>query len=118
MKNILLNIYFYFCVAICSIICFFTTKLFCHGNAQSGKLIVIGKDKVEIELKHLPPHHVIVKFDDNCAPNPCNPHHHHHDQLCWEIVKTNHHHHVKKDRYILIIQWHVESCRVIKWEVL
>ena len=125
MKNILSKINFYICTAVYNVIYFFTTKLFCRENVQSGKLTVTGSDKIEIELKHLPlyrPIKVAVKFDDNCAPHPCNPHHNNHDHLRWEIVKARSHHyghthHGKKNSYILIIHWQVESFRVIKWEV-
>lgn len=90
---------------------------------QSGELIVIGHDKVEIELGHRPPQGVIVKFENEYMVTPCNPRHH--DELRYEIHNRHHphphdhrHDHCRhEDNYVLTIHWHVTGVRVIKWVV-
>lgn len=90
---------------------------------HSGELVVVGNDKLEIELGNRHPSRVMVKFQDHHVIVPCNPHHH--DQLRWE-VKNLHQHHPHdfrhdhchhNDNYVLIIKWHVSSLRVIEWFV-
>jgi hypothetical protein len=93
------------------------------ADMQSGELIVVGKDKVEIILGHRHPNHVAVKFISDYAHVPCNPHHH--DELKYSIHNRHHHHkhddrhdHGKHhDKYVLTIKWHVTGVRRIKWAV-
>lgn len=90
---------------------------------QSGELVVVGNDKVDISLGHRPPASVFVYFLNELHHVPCNPHHH--DDLRYEI-KNHHQHHPHdhrndhcrhEDDYVLTIHWHVTGVRFIRWVV-
>lgn len=75
-----------------------------------GKLFVSGKGNLEFVFKKHPKH-IIVYFDDECHPIPCNPCNPGvDDYLFWSISKHTKH-------YVLTINWDVESMRTIIWKV-
>lgn len=76
--------------------------------AQAGELVVTGKDKIDIRLRHHQPEEVFVVFKDDHHAVPCNPHHF--DELEWEL-------HYKEGHYVLLIKWHVFGVREIFWAV-
>lgn len=80
-----------------------------HEQIMSGEILVIGKDKLELELEYGEPDAVIVEFNKHYHPHhtPCDPHH---DKLKWEIHRRHH-------GFVLIIEWHVNSAREIIWAV-
>ena len=90
---------------------------------QSGELVVIGNDKVSINLGRHPPKRVFVHFMNDFIHVPCNPHHH--DDLRYNVKNHHHHHrhdhrhdHCKHDdHYLLTIHWNVTGVRLIKWTV-
>lgn len=81
-------------------------------NMRSGELVVIGKNKVEIELIHNKPRKIIVEFIDDCVVTPCNPKHC--DVWCWEIRPR----HGYKNCHFLHLHWHVAGVRTIRWTIL
>lgn len=105
-------------------ICVFLFGNYSQGEfMQSGELVVVGHDKVDINLGHRPPSRVFVHFLNDIINVPCNPKHH--DELRYQI-KNHHHHHPHDNRhdhckhesnYMLTIHWHVTGVRVIRWVV-
>lgn len=75
-----------------------------HIDAETGELLVSGKDHTEINLPTLP-RIIEVKFKHEHRSIPCD---HHHDKLDYEICRHEH-------QYKLIIKWHVSSLREITW---
>jgi hypothetical protein len=76
----------------------------------SGTLLVVGKDKIDIELgrDNGRIEEVEVEFrDHHIAETPCNPHH---DELKWAIERRRH-------GLVLMIKWHVSSPRAVVWVV-
>lgn len=94
-----------------------------RSKSMQGELIVIGHDKVEIDLGDKHPKSVDVHFANGFITVPCNPHHH--DDLRYSVHNRHHHHkhdaqhdHCNhEDRYVLTIHWDVSSVRLIKWTV-
>lgn len=85
-----------------------------HKNEQSGKLVVVGCEKVIIPLRDLP-HRVEVHFKRKEAPPPCDPHNHHIDKLEYEVHRHYHGH--CRNQYTLVIKWKVHDIREILWHV-
>jgi hypothetical protein len=80
---------------------------------QSGELIVIGHNRVNITL-HNWPSEVRAYFRDRpCDSVPCNPGNS--DLLEYEVhVQKSHHSH---EKFVLTITWSVSSVREIIWRV-
>lgn len=75
---------------------------------QAGELVVTGKGKADIPLRHHQPCEVFVQFQDEHHPAPCNPHHV--DEFEWEL-------HYKNSHYVLVVKWEVSGIREIFWAV-
>ena len=81
-----------------------------HEQIISGTLLVVGKDKIDIELgrEYGRVDFAEVEFrDHHIAETPCNPHH---DELKWAIEHRRH-------GLVLMIKWHVSSPRSVVWVV-
>lgn len=74
---------------------------------MSGEILVIGKDKLKLDLKHGRPDTVLVEFKNQPNVVPCNPQL---DELEWDL-------HQEDGGFILIIKWDVSSARTIIWAV-
>ena len=86
-----------------------------EDTMQSGELIVVGENEVEIELhKGRRPDKTLVEFIDEPCWVPCNPETS--DLLEWRVIvkKKNFLH---KKKYFLVISWRVTGMRHIKFEV-
>ena len=91
---------------------------------QSGELTVTEKGETAILLEGAP-RLVIVHFEPDHDPVPCNPHHQHDDHLSYEIKhededKRHHHdkvHHHHDRKFYLVIKWSVHDLRTIYWSV-
>jgi hypothetical protein len=89
-----------------------TKKLCKENNMLTGEVIVIGDNFIEIELDHLNPKEVIVRFEEFVVV-PCNApvRDSGTDSLCHKIKR-----HLAKNKYILFIEWDVCDTRVVKWK--
>ena len=94
---------------------------------QSGELTVTGKDSTRILLVGWP-REVLVHFEGEPTPVPCDPHHHHHhhDKLEYRVIGVDedprvHHdpkHHHRDRQFYLYIEWQVTGVREIVWCVI
>jgi hypothetical protein len=80
-------------------------------DPQSGELIVIGKDSIDINLNDYP-NKTFVDFIGNQIIIPCDICNK--DSLSWKINKIYKHNYNTK--YILTIYWDVSSVRKITWK--
>jgi hypothetical protein len=71
-------------------------------DAEIIDLVVTDKGHTEIPLESLP-RLIEIKFKDSSGPTPCDPHH---DKLHHEV-------HRRKNKYFLIVKWHVSSVREV-----
>lgn len=79
----------------------------------SGKLTVVGKDIIFIELGPERPLRVEVWFEEDAGlAIPCNPSHHH--KLNWQIHRRYHEAH-KKHLHHLIVSWEVAGVKTVCW---
>lgn len=81
----------------------------CHFTPDyHGEIVVSGRKKIDVELRHRQPERVHVAFCDDPEIVPCNPQHF--DALEWEI-------HYKHGHYVLVISWQVSGTRSIEFGV-
>lgn len=89
---------------------------------QSGTLTVTDEGEVGIPLLGWPGE-VVVYFQPDDDPVPCNPHHHHHhDHLEYRVIRENDIGPHKKRgggrHYVLEIKWKVRTVRQIDWAII
>jgi hypothetical protein len=83
-----------------------------------GKLLVSGKNHIDIQLSDRPDR-VIIKWEGAPTVTPCD--HNEPDKFGWHILKekrvTHHHHGGYSSRHILRINWEVTGIREIVWKI-